>query len=230
MKDKILVVDDEKEIAELVRDYLEAAGYQVILAFDGQEAIESWNEHKPDMAILDIMLPKIDGMEVCKSIREESDIPILMLSAKKSEEDKIRGLGLGADDYITKPFSPKEMVARVQAHFRRYYQLSQTADKKDRLDFKDLIIDISSHSVKVRGKEVFLSAKEFEVLKFFAMNPNKVLTRDEIFDHVWGYQGYGDINTVAVHVRKLREKLEEDPSNPVYIQTIWGVGYKFVGE
>lgn len=230
MKEKILVVDDEREIAELVRDYLEAEGYQVILAFDGQEAIESWKDHKPDMAILDIMLPKINGMEVCRMIREESNIPILMLSAKKSEEDKVRGLGLGADDYITKPFSPKEMVARVKAHFRRYYEMSNTVDKKDRLTFKDLVIDISSHSVNVKGKEVLLSAKEFEVLKFFAMNPNKVLTRDEIFDHVWDYQSYGDINTVAVHVRKLREKLEEDPSNPVYIQTIWGVGYKFVGE
>ncbi|MFY9177633.1 MAG: response regulator transcription factor [Caldicoprobacterales bacterium] len=230
MKEKILVVDDEKEIAELVRDYLEAAGYQVILAFDGQEAIECWQKHKPDMAILDIMLPKINGMEVCRSIRRECNIPILMLSAKKSDEDKVQGLGLGADDYITKPFSPKEMVARVKAHFRRYYEMTNTGDKKDRLTFKNLTIDIDSHSVIIRGKEILLSAKEFEVLKFLAMNPNKVLTRDEIFDHVWGYQSYGDINTVAVHIRKLREKLEEDPSNPQYIQTIWGVGYKFVGE
>lgn len=230
MREKILVVDDEKEIGELVRDYLEAADYQVILAFDGQEALECWEKYKPNMAILDIMLPKIDGMEICKIIRKESSIPILMLSAKKSEEDKIQALGLGADDYITKPFSPKEMVARVKAHFRRFYQMGQSEDKREKLLFKDFILDTRSHSVKVRGKDISLSAKEFEVLRFFAMNPNKVLTRDQIFGHVWGYHEYGDINTVAVHIRKLREKIEQDPSNPEYIQTLWGVGYKFVGE
>ncbi len=230
MKEKILVVDDEKEIGELVRDYLEMAGYQVILAFDGEEAMECWEMHKPDMAILDIMLPKIDGMEICQRIRQESNIPILMLSAKKSEGDKVQGLGLGADDYITKPFSPKELVARVKAHFRRIYRMSDMVDQKNRLEFKDLVIDVRSHSVKVRGQEILLSAKEFEVLRFFAMNPNAVLTREEIFDYAWGYQEYGDINTVAVHIRKLREKLEEDPSQPKFIQTIWGVGYKFVGE
>ena len=230
MKEKILVVDDEREIGELVRDYLEAADYQVILAFDGHEGLECWEKHRPDMAILDIMLPKMDGMEICRNIRRESNIPILMLSAKKSEEDKIQGLGLGADDYITKPFSPKELVARVKAHFRRFYQISDSVDKKDRIVFKDLVIDARSHSVCLKGEEISLSAKEFEVLRFFAMNPNRVLTREEIFDHAWGYQEYGDINTVAVHIRKLREKMEEDPSKPDYIQTIWGVGYKFMGE
>ncbi|NLJ66353.1 MAG: response regulator transcription factor [Clostridiales bacterium] len=230
---KILVVDDEREIGELVRDYLEAAEYQVILAFDGHEGIRCWKNHRPDMAILDIMLPKIDGMEICRRIRMESNIPILMLSAKKSEEDKVIGLNLGADDYITKPFSPKELVARVNAHFRRLSQMTEEGNKQklgDRLAFRDLLIDFKGHSLKVRGEDIPLSAKEFEVLKFFVLNANEVLTREEIYDYVWGYQEYGDINTVAVHIRRLREKMEEDPSNPRYIQTIWGVGYKFVGE
>lgn len=230
MKEKILVVDDEREIGELVRDYLEAAGYRVILAFDGEEGLKCWEEYRPDMAILDIMLPKVDGIEICRNIRKESNIPIIMLSAKNSEADKIQGLGLGADDYITKPFSTKELVARVKAHFRRFHHMSDSVDKKNRLVFKDLIIDVRGHNVCLKGKGISLSAKEFEVLRFFAMNPNRVLTRDEIFNHVWGYQEYGDINTVAVHIRKLREKMEKDPSNPVYIQTIWGVGYKFMGE
>ncbi|HZJ57202.1 MAG TPA: response regulator transcription factor [Clostridia bacterium] len=230
---RILVVDDEKEISELVRDYLEAAGYQVILAFDGHGALRCWKDHRPHMAILDIMLPMIDGMEVCKRIRMESNIPILMLSAKKSEEDKIIGLDLGADDYITKPFSPKELVARVNAHFRRISQIAKHGNAQkleDPLIFKDLVIDFKGHGLRVGDKEILLSAKELEVLKFFTLNPNKVLTREEIYDYVWGYQEYGDINTVAVHIRRLREKMEEDPSKPRFIQTVWGVGYKFAGE
>jgi two-component system response regulator VicR len=230
MKKKILVVDDEIEIGELIRDYLEVAGYHVILAFDGKQGLEFWDRHRPDMAILDIMLPNIDGMEICRRIREKSNIPILMLSAKKEEEDKVQGLDLGADDYITKPFSPKELVARVKANFRRFHQMMESKNDSGRFVFKDIIIDTKSHSLKVRGEEISLSAKEFEVLCFFAMNPNRVLTREEIFEHVWGYHEYGDINTVAVHIRKIREKIEADPSKPLYIQTIWGVGYKFVGE
>ena len=176
---KILVVDDEREIGELVRDYLEAAEYQVILAFDGHEGIRCWKNHRPDMAILDIMLPKINGMEICRRIRMESNIPILMLSAKKSEEDKVIGLNLGADDYITKPFSPKELVARVNAHFRRLSQMTEEGNKQklgDRLAFRDLLIDFKGHSLKVRGEDIPLSAKEFEVLNFF-LNANEVLTR-----------------------------------------------------
>ena len=229
---KILVVDDE-ENRRAGWGFLEAAEYQVILAFDGHEGIRCWKNHRPDMAILDTMLPKIDGMEICRRIRMESNIPILMLSAKKSEEDKVIGLNLGADDYITKPFSPKELVARVNAHFRRLSQMTEEGNKQklgDRLAFRDLLIDFKGHSLKVRGEDIPLSAKEFEVLKFFVLNANEVLTREEIYDYVWGYKEYGDIKTVAVHIRRLREKMEEAPSNPRYIQTIWGVGYKFVGE
>lgn len=233
MVKKILVVDDEKEIGELVRDYLENEGYEVILAFDGKEGLISWEKHRPNMAILDIMLPKISGIEICKKIREESNIPILMLSAKKSEDDKIVGLNIGADDYITKPFSPRELTARVRAHFRRIAQIKdQSGDPHPgtSLKFEGFIIDVEGHSLKIGEDQISLSAKEFEVLMFFALNINKVLTREEIFDHVWGYLEYGDINTVAVYIRKIREKMEDDPSKPKYIQTIWGVGYKFVGE
>ena len=228
-KETILVVDDEKEIAELVRDYLEFENFNVICAYDGQQALELFQEHQPDLAILDVMLPKLDGLEVCKNIRAKSSIPILMLSAKKSDVDKILGLGLGADDYITKPFSPKVLVARVKAHLRRYRQFSDLSKKGGRLTFNNLVIDLNAYSVYVNDKPVSLSSKEFEVLKFLATHPNRVFTREEIFHNVWGYNEYGDINTVTVHIRKIREKIEEDPSHPVYIQTVWGVGYKFTG-
>jgi two-component system response regulator VicR len=228
-KETILVVDDEKEIAELVRDYLEFENFNVICAYDGQQALELFQEHQPDLAILDVMLPKLDGLEVCKNIRAKSSIPILMLSAKKSDVDKILGLGLGADDYITKPFSPKVLVARVKAHLRRYRQFSDLSKKGGRLTFNNLVIDLNAYSVYVNDKPVSLSSKEFEVLKFLATHPNRVFTREEIFHNVWGYNEYGDINTVTVHISKIREKIEEDPSHPVYIQTVWGVGYKFTG-
>ncbi|MGI6188715.1 MAG: response regulator transcription factor [Clostridiales bacterium] len=228
-KETILVVDDEREIAELVRDYLEYEGFNVILAFDGQQALKLYQKHQPDMAILDVMLPKLDGLEVCKTIRSKSSIPILMLSAKKSDVDKILGLGLGADDYVTKPFSPKVLVARVMAHLRRYRQISDLTKKGDRLSFSNLVIDLGAYSVYVNDKPVALSSKEFEVLKFLAMHPNRVFTREEIFNNVWGYNEYGDINTVTVHISKIREKIEKDPACPVYIQTVWGVGYKFTG-
>ena len=228
-KETILVVDDEREIAELVRDYLEFEGFNVILAFEGQQALKLYREHQPDMVILDVMLPKLDGLEVSKAIRSTSSIPILMLSAKKSDVDKILGLGLGADDYVTKPFSPKELVARVKAHLRRYRQFSNLAKKGDRLSFNDLVIDLNAYCVYLNDKPVALSAKEFEVLKFLAMHPNRVFTREEIFNNVWGYNEYGEINTVTVHISKIREKIEKDPARPVYIQTVWGVGYKFTG-
>ena len=228
-KETILVVDDEREIAELVRDYLEYEGFNVILAFDGQQALKLYQKHQPDMAILDVMLPKLDGLEVCKTIRSKSSIPILMLSAKKSDVDKILGLGLGADDYVTKPFSPKVLVARVMAHLRRYRQISDLTKNGDRLSFSNRVIELGAYRVYVNDKPVALSSKEFEVLKFLAMHPNRVFTREEIFNNVWGYNEYGDINTVTVHISKIREKIEKDPACPVYIQTVWGVGYKFTG-
>ncbi len=229
MQEKILVVDDEKEIAQLIRDYLRAEGYEVFMAFDGEEAVNCFREQKPQLAVLDIMLPKMDGTEVCRIIREESNIPILMISAKKSDVDKILALGLGADDYMTKPFSPGEMVARVKAQLRRFTSFSAGLDKKEKLQFGDLEIDLKGYGVTMAGKSVILSAKEFELLRYMAQNPDQVLTRDQIFDNVWGFSDYGDINTVTVHIRRIREKLEPDPAKPVFIKTIWGVGYKFTG-
>lgn len=231
-RERILVVDDESEIAELIVDYLEAEGFEAAIALDGEEALQRFNEFQPHLVILDIMLPKLDGMEVCRRIREVSSIPILMLSAKRSDTDKILGLGLGADDYVTKPFSPGEMIARVKAQLRRYMKLSPPSDDEscELLKFGDLVIDLKSFTVNISDKTVSFSVKEFEVLKYLALHPSQVFTREQIFDHVWGYQQYGDINTVTVHIRKIREKIEPDPSNPIYIKTVWGVGYKFEGE
>lgn len=230
-KHRILVVDDEQEIAELVRDYLQKEGYEVVLALDGEEAIKLYRETKPSLAVLDIMLPGVEGTEVCRIIRSESSIPVIMLSAKSGDIDKILSLGLGADDYMTKPFSPMELVARVKAQLRRYTTLSAPAKAKDEniFIFHDLKVDIKGYDVFIRDRKIELSAKEFEVLHLFCLHPGQVLTREQIFDQVWGFNEYGDINTVTVHIRKIREKIEQDPSKPVYIKTVWGVGYKFDG-
>lgn len=229
-EEKVLIVDDEKEIRELIRDYLEVEGFQVKMAEDGEQALDYFDSFKPDIIVLDIMLPKVDGMEICKIIRGKSNIPILMLSAKKSDVDKVLGLGLGADDYMTKPFSPKELVARIKAQLRRYNQLSKSNFKNNSLEFKDLKIDLDGYNVYLEGEKVQFSAKEFEILKFLALNPERVYSREQIFDQIWGFNEFGDINTVTVHIRKIREKIEEDSSNPQYIETVWGVGYKFVGD
>lgn len=228
-KHKILIVDDEKEIGELIRDYMKKEGYEVILAFDGEEGLKAFHEHNPTLAILDIMLPKIDGTEICRVIRNESSIPVMMISAKEGDIDKILSLGLGADDYITKPFSPAELVARVKAQLRRFTLLSAPAPKEAQTKYGDLEIDPKGYNVYLQGKKIEMSAKEFEVLSYLSQNIGQVLTREQIFDKVWGYHDYGDINTVTVHIRKIREKIEEDPSNPLYIKTVWGVGYKFDG-
>lgn len=230
MQDTILVVDDEREIGELIRDYLAAEGFSVVLAFDGQQGWEMYGKHQPHLAVLDIMLPKLDGMELCRRIRSESSIPILMLSAKKGETDKILGLGLGADDYVTKPFSPGELAARIKAQLRRVQQLSVPAASGSRLAAGGLEIDWKAYTVTLNSRPLNLSAKEFELLKFLAMHPSQVFTREQLFDQVWGYHDFGDINTVTVHIRKIREKLEADPSNPKFIKTVWGVGYKFEGD
>lgn len=227
--EKILIVEDEKEIAFLVRDYLKASNYTVILAHDGEEAVDLFNKEMPDLVVLDIMLPKMDGFEVCRTIRAKSPVPILMLSAKKEDTDKILGLGLGADDYVTKPFSPRELLARVQSQLRRYKELSVSQSTSTTLAIGDIEIDQSAYTVKVRGEYVPFSVKEFEILYYLANNMNQALSREKIFDHIWGFNEYGDINTVTVHVRKIREKIEEDPSNPKFIETVWGIGYKFKG-
>lgn len=229
-KEKILIIEDEKEIRELIRDYLHVEGFQAVMAEDGAEGLKSFKKNNIDLIILDIMLPKIDGMEVCKNIRDESNVPILMLSAKKSEVDKVLGLGLGADDYLTKPFSPKELVARVKAQLRRYKKFTNSNFEKKKLQFKNLKIDLDGYNVYLNDKKIQLSAKEFEILKFLALNPERVYSREQIFNHIWGFNEYGDINTVTVHIRKIREKIEENPSKPEFIETVWGVGYKFVGD
>ncbi len=229
-EEKVLIVDDEKEIRELIRDYLDVEGFKVQMANDGKEAIEKFESDNFDIVILDIMLPKIDGMEILKIIRGKSNIPVMMLSAKKSDVDKVLGLGLGADDYMTKPFSPKELVARIKAQLRRYNEFSNSQFNKNILEFKNLKIDLDGYNVYLNDEKIQMSAKEFEILKYLALNPERVYSREQIFNQIWGFNEYGDINTVTVHIRKIREKIEEDSSNPEYIETVWGVGYKFVGD
>lgn len=229
-KEKILVVDDEKEIAELLRDYLKREGFEVILAFDGEQGLEDFRKYNPTLVVLDIMLPKIDGMEICRVIRNESSIPIIMLSARKEDVDKILALGLGADDYVAKPFSPGELAARVKAQLRRYKLLSSPGQKPQLIKYGDLEIDSRGYNVYISGTKVDLSAKEFSILYYLALHPHQVFTRDQIFNQVWGYGEYGDVNTITVHIRKIREKIETDPSHPHYIKTVWGIGYKFEGD
>lgn len=184
--------------------------------------------HQPQLVVLDIMLPGLDGMEVCRTLRSESNVPIIMLSAKKTEVDKILGLGLGADDYVVKPFSPGEVVARVKAQLRRYNMLS-SSDHKELLRFGELEIDMKGYTVRINGIPIEFSAKEFEVLRFLALHAGQVLTREQVFENVWGYNEFGDLNTVTVHIKKIREKIESDLSTPQYIKTVWGVGYRFDG-
>lgn len=230
--ERILVIDDEMDLNMIVCDYLKNERYTVENSYDGQEGLAKFRRFKPDLVILDIMLPEIDGMEVCRRIRSESQIPIIMLSAKSGDMDKILSLGLGADDYITKPFSPGELVARVKAHLRRYRLFSENQDKetsKDILDFGDLVINNSSYTVTFKGRNIVLAAKEFELLSLMASSPYQIFTREQLYDRIWGFSDYGDITTVTVHIRKIREKIEENPASPVYLKTVWGVGYKFEG-
>lgn len=226
---KIMVVDDELELAELIKDYLEEEKYSVVISNDGKEAIELFRLHQPQLVVLDIMLPGLDGMEVCRTLRSESNVPIIMLSAKKAEVDKILGLGLGADDYVVKPFSPGEVIARVKAQLRRYNMLSHSDNQKEFLRFGELEVDLKGYTVRLSGILIEFSAKEFEVLRFLVLHPGQVLTREQIFENVWGYNEFGDLNTVTVHIKKIREKIESDLSNPQYIKTVWGVGYRFDG-
>lgn len=241
---KILIIEDDINIAQLQRDYLEAHGFQVEIETRGDKGLDKALDRtldktldkaldrtmgaSYDLIVLDLMLPGIDGFEVCRAIRSAKDTPILMVSAKKEDIDKIRGLGLGADDYMTKPFSPSELVARVNAHISRYRRLTgQESGKSKILEIRGLVIDPVSRRVYVNGKEVVLTTKEFDLLLYVASNPNRVFTKEELFEKVWGLDSQGNITTVTVHIRKLREKIEVDPANPQYIETIWGVGYRF---
>ena len=225
---RILIIEDDLSIAELERDYLEINGFDVDIEVDGEKGLQKALNTTYDMILLDLMLPKVEGFEICKIIRSEKNIPILMISAKKEDIDKIRGLGLGADDYITKPFSPGELVARVKSHMTRYQRLiGEAIDKKEVIEIRGLYIDKLSRRVFINNEEVFLTTKEYDLLTFLASNPNRVYTKEELFERLWGMESFGDIATVTVHIRKIREKVELDTSNPQYIETIWGVGYRF---
>lgn len=225
---KILIIEDEQSIAELERDYLEVEKFAVEIEQNGQRGLNRAKSGDFDLIILDLMLPGLDGFEICRQIRKEQDIPILLVSAKKEDIDKIRGLGLGADDYITKPFVPGELVARAKAHLARYERLlGRREEQKDEIRIRGLYIDKTSRRVYVNNVEVFLTAKEFDLLVLFASHPNRVFGKAELFDRIWGLDSFGDIATVTVHIGRLREKVELIPAHPQYIETIWGVGYRF---
>ena len=224
---RILIIEDELSIAELEKDYLELSDFSVEIETDGAVGLQRALTEEFDLFILDLMLPRIDGFTILKEIRENRNIPVLLVSAKKDDVDKIRGLGLGADDYITKPFSPSELVARVKAHLARYEALTGGREEQDVLEIRGLQIDRTSHRVSVNGVEKNLTQKEYELLLFLAEHPNRVYTKKELFQEIWDTEGIGDNATVTVHIQKLREKIELDKSNPQYIETTWGVGYRF---
>ena len=228
MARRILIIEDEVSIAELEKDYLELSGFEVVMKNDGISGQASALGEDYDLIILDIMLPGIDGFDILKNVRAVKETPILMVTAKKEDIDKIRGLGLGADDYITKPFSPSELVARVKAHLGRYDRLKGTAvERNNEINIRVLKIDKDARRVWVDGDEKIFTTKEFDLLLFLAEHPNRVFTKEEIFKNVWEMNSYGDIATVTVHIKKIREKIEYNTSKPQYIETIWGVGYRF---
>lgn len=228
----MLIADDEKEIRDLLKTYLKRECYEVDVAVDGEDALRLFEQNHYHLVILDVMMPKIDGIEVCRRMRNHTNVPILMLTAKDLEGDKILGLSIGADDYITKPFSVNEVLARIKAMLRRYLVLGSESrsDEQSLIQFKGLTINLKTYTVTAGGQEISLTAKEFELLKFFASNPGQVFTKTQLFRNAWSDQYIEDDNTVMVHIRRLRKKIEPDPSDPQFIQTVWGIGYKFVGE
>lgn len=225
---RILIVEDEESIAELEKDYLELSGFDVEIANQGDIGLKKALEEDFDLLILDLMLPEIDGFDICKEVRNSKNIPILLVSAKKDDIDKIHGLGLGADDYITKPFSPSEMVARVKAHLSRYERLiGSNMFENEIIEIRGIRIDKTARRVYVNGEEKNFTTKEFDLLSFLAQNPNRVFTKEELFSEIWDMESIGDIATVTVHIKKIREKIEFNTAKPQYIETIWGVGYRF---
>lgn len=225
---RILIIEDETSIAELERDYLELSDFEVELEEDGSKGLKRALDEDFDLMILDLMLPGMDGFEICKKFREVKNTPIMIVSAKKEDIDKIRGLGLGADDYMTKPFSPSELVARVKAHMARYDRLVGSTQKtNDIVEIRGIRIDKTARRVYVDGEEKTFTTKEFDLLTFLAENPNHVFTKEELFREIWDMDSIGDIATVTVHIKKIREKIEFDTAKPQYIETIWGVGYRF---
>lgn len=225
---RVLIIEDEQDIASLERDYMEVNGYEAAVENRGDTGLIRAIKEDFDLVILDIMLPGIDGFEVCRELREKKDIPIIIVSAKKEDIDKVRGLGFGADDYMTKPFSFNELVARVKAHLDRYERLVGGSRNVNKImEIRGLRIDLDARKVYMNGEEKLLTSREFEMLVYLAQNPNKAITKKELFTAVWGLESYGDISTVTVHINKLREKIEMDSSKPQYIETVWGVGYRF---
>ncbi len=234
-KRKVLIVEDDQAIAELERDYLEVHGYAVTIRADGKQALEEALAQEYDLIILDVMLPGMDGFDILRRLRETKFIPVLMVSARKEDIDKIRGLGLGADDYVTKPFSPSELVARVKAHLERYDRLtgaaadtgSSPARKSRELNIRGLSIQIDARRVTLHGEEVVMTAKEFDLLLFLAENPDRVYAKEALLDKVWGIDHFGDSATVTVHVGKIRDKIQKNPAQHQFIETVWGAGYRF---
>ena len=225
---RLLIIEDEVAIAELEKDYLELSGFEVEVETDGNVGAGRALKEEFDLIILDLMLPNMDGFEICKRIREAKNVPVIMVSAKRDDIDKIRGLGLGADDYITKPFSPSELVARVKAHLARYDRLIGSGVKdNETIEIRGLKIDKTARRVFLNGEEKIFTTKEFDLLTFLAEHPNHVYTKDELFRDIWDMESVGDIATVTVHIKKIREKIEYNTSKPQYIETIWGVGYRF---
>lgn len=225
---KILIIEDEEAIADLEKDYLELSGFEVEIEERGDTGLAKALKEEFNLIILDLMLPGVDGFEICKKIREEKNIPVIMVSAKKDDIDKIRGLGLGADDYMTKPFSPSELVARVKAHLARYERLVGSGIQENEvIEIRGIKIDKTARRVWVNGEEKAFTSKEFDLLTFLAQNPNHVFTKEELFSKIWDMESIGDIATVTVHIKKIREKIEFNTAKPQYIETIWGVGYRF---
>ncbi|WP_097026892.1 response regulator transcription factor [Clostridium peptidivorans] len=226
---KILIVEDDLSIAELQKDYLELNNFEVTICTDGVQGLNTLKENTFDLLILDVMIPKIDGLSILRSIQDSKDIPVLLVSAKKEEIDKIKGLSLGADDYITKPFSPGELVARVKSHIQNYERIRSKFSSKvknDIITIRGLEIIKSSRQTFINGNEINLAQKEFDLLIYLAENPNRVFSREELFERIWGFDALGDTATVTVHIRRIREKIESSPSNPQYVETVWGAGYK----
>lgn len=227
---RILVVDDEPNIREVVGLYLRRDGHDVALAADGDEALRLHREYRPDLVVLDLMLPRLGGLEVCRRMQAERRVPLIMLTARGDEEDRIIGLGVGADDYVVKPFSPRELAARVTAVLRRVNDVTAAPVDAKVIESGVLRLDPNTREVTVRGEPVMLTAREFDLLHYLAAHPGRVFTRDQLMDAVWGYEFAADTSTVTVHMRRLREKIEDDPARPRYLLTVWGVGYRWGGE
>jgi len=225
---RILIIEDDKSIAEIERDFLEISGFETCIVADGMEGLKHALSEEYDLILLDLMLPNIDGYEICKRIRGSIDVPIIMVTARIEDIDKIRGLGLGADDYISKPFSPTELVARVKANLAQYERLTTDhSEKNEEIEVGNVMINSKTHRVYVDGKEIEFKNKEYELLLFLVTNADIVFSKEILYEKIWGMDAYGDVKTVAVHINRLREKIEKDPSNPVHIQTVWGAGYRF---